>query len=349
MTNSQKKILAGLNYTGVDKLFQQFDNALGMILTFHHVTPQEEGKFAPNAHLSIHPDFLDAVIRLLRRRGVDIISIDELPRRISRPDRSGRFAVLTFDDGYRDNLEYALPILREHEAPFTLYLATGLIEGGVGMWWRGIEALVRQQDHFLAPMDYGPDEIACSSIAKKYAAYSTLTEYLTKVVPETDLQQKLKELCWLYKIDLERQRADALMTWNEIAVMAAEPLCTIGAHTVDHPILARLDAKLARNEMDQGRTVLEMETGTKPVHFAYPYGTRWAAGPREFEIAKKLRFRTAVTTRPGMIYDAHAEHMTALPRISVNGLFQRMRYFAPLTTGLPTRIANGFRSVNVSA
>ena len=71
-------------------------------------------------------------------------------------------------------------------------------------------------------------------------------------------------------------------------------------------------------------------------------------GPREFRIATELGFKTAVTTRPGVIFRRHAEHLTALPRISLNGDFQRPRYAKVLISGAATGLWNGFRPVNVT-
>ena len=71
------------------------------------------------------------------------------------------------------------------------------------------------------------------------------------------------------------------------------------------------------------RAVLEAALGKRPEHLAYPVGDPTSAGPREFRIAAELGFKTAVTTRPGVLFKAHRDHLTALPRISVNGEFQQ--------------------------
>jgi peptidoglycan/xylan/chitin deacetylase (PgdA/CDA1 family) len=86
----------------------------------------------------------------------------------------------------------------------------------------------------------------------------------------------------------------------------------------------------------------------RPQHLAYPVGDRTSAGPREFKIAAELGFKTAVTTRPGAIFKGHAEHLTALPRISLNGEFQRPRYARVLVSGAATSLWNGLRPINVS-
>ncbi|NKB53550.1 MAG: polysaccharide deacetylase family protein, partial [Rhizobiaceae bacterium] len=103
----------------------------------------------------------------------------------------------------------------------------------------------------------------------------------------------------------------------------------------------------AQEEVTQGAAILASELGQRSRHFAYPYGYRNAASTRDFGLMSDLGFTSAVTTRGGMLFPAHQDHMTALPRISINGLYQKMRYFGPLTTGLPTRLGNGLRRVSV--
>ena len=96
------------------------------------------------------------------------------------------------------------------------------------------------------------------------------------------------------------------------------------------------------------RAVLEAALGKRPAHLAYPVGDPTSAGPREFRIAAELGFKTAVTTRPGVLFKAHRDHLTALPRISVNGDFQQQRYLKVLMSGAATAMWNGFRRVNAA-
>ena len=91
------------------------------------------------------------------------------------------------------------------------------------------------------------------------------------------------------------------------------------------------------------RAVLEAVIGQRPQHLAYPVGDPTSAGPREFRIAAELGFKTAVTTRPGVLFKAHRDYLTALPRISVNGEFQQQRYLKVLMSGVGTAFWNRFR------
>jgi len=108
------------------------------------------------------------------------------------------------------------------------------------------------------------------------------------------------------------------------------------------------DDRAVRAEMEMSRAVLEAALGRRPDHLAYPVGDATSAGPREFRIAAELGFKTAVTTRPGVLFKAHRDHLMALPRISVNGEFQRQRYLKVLMSGAGTAFWNGFRRVNAA-
>jgi peptidoglycan/xylan/chitin deacetylase (PgdA/CDA1 family) len=123
---------------------------------------------------------------------------------------------------------------------------------------------------------------------------------------------------------------------------------TIGAHTVNHVRLAKVSEDEARREMRMSASVIEAALGKRPRHLSYPVGDRTSAGPREFAIARELGFATAVTTRPGVLFPEHREHLTALPRISLNGEYQKPRYVRVLVSGAATALWNGFRRVDAA-
>jgi len=139
------------------------------------------------------------------------------------------------------------------------------------------------------------------------------------------------------------------MTWEEIGEVARDPLATIGAHTVNHVMLKKAAADEAvRNEMQLSAATIEAALGKRPAHFSYPVGDRTSAGPREFRIAAEVGFKTAVTTRPGVLFPEHAAHLTALPRISLNGEYQRLRYVRVLLSGSATAMWNGLRGLEAA-
>src|ERR1700736_6538212 len=112
---------------------------LGAILMFHRVRPTHPDGFQPNRALEVSPLFLDEVIRRLHDAEIEIVSLDEVRRRIVERDFARRFVALTFDDGYRDNRDYAWPILRRHGAPFTVFVPSSFADGTGDLWWVALE------------------------------------------------------------------------------------------------------------------------------------------------------------------------------------------------------------------
>src|SRR5687768_3340268 len=104
------------------RLIRRLSRCRGVIFTLHRVLPEDPADFSPNAILQVKPDFLDFTIRHVRELGLDIVDLGEALRRIESDAPERRFVVFTFDDAYRDNLRYALPVLRRNQCPFTLYV-----------------------------------------------------------------------------------------------------------------------------------------------------------------------------------------------------------------------------------
>jgi len=153
---------------------------------------------------------------------------------------------------------------------------------------------------------------------------------------------------FIARYDVDMSKINGLcMTWQEVAELAADPLVTLGANTVNYPVLAKASGELVRSEMKQGRAVIEAAVGIRPEHLAYPYGERRDAGAREFHLAAELGYKTAVTTRPGMLFPEHRDHLTALPRIAIDGECQNLRHVRVLTSGAATAVWNGFADLAV--
>jgi peptidoglycan/xylan/chitin deacetylase (PgdA/CDA1 family) len=175
-----------------------------------------------------------------------------------------------------------------------------------------------------------------------------LYQWLRSVESETELRRIVHDLGARYGLKWDAPCRELCMDWAEIGAMAADPLCTVGAHTVNHRILRKWPDAVVREEMKRSADVIEAALGQRPQHFAYPFGNPPTAGPREFEIAREVGFRTAVTTRNGVLFPVHREHLTALPRISLNGHFQELRYVDVLISGAPFALVSGFRRVDAA-
>jgi peptidoglycan/xylan/chitin deacetylase (PgdA/CDA1 family) len=337
-----------LYFSGAHLFMRPFVAGVGAILTLHHVRPPRNDRFQPNRLLEVTPSFLHGVARSLRRSRLDIVSMDELHRRMVERDFKRRFVAITIDDGYRDTLQWAYPILKQHQLPFTVYVATSFPDRLGELWWLAIEAVVARNKHIGLLVDGREMGFDCRTVKEKWHLYNQIYLYLRSLRSEDDLRRVVRDLCARYQVDIKEFCAELCMDWDEINTLAGDPLVTIGAHTVNHYMLAKVPEKTARAEMEMSRSVIEAALGMRPAHLAYPVGDRTSAGPREFALAAELGFRTAVTTRPGVLFAAHREHLTALPRLSLNGEFQKRRYARMLLSGAATAMWNGFRRVDAA-
>jgi peptidoglycan/xylan/chitin deacetylase (PgdA/CDA1 family) len=342
-------VLNSLYFTGAHAALRPLTGGVGAILMLHHVRPGRADRFQPNHLLEVTPKFFERVIRRLRRSRIDLVSLDEMHRRLDTGDfPRRRFVCITFDDGYRDNLQFAYPVLKKYEVPFAIYVATSFADRIGELWWLALEAVIAQNDMIGVELDGEDRRFDCRTVKDKYEVFNYIYNWLRQRPSEQELRRLVRDLCARNRVDLASFCAELCMNWDELGELAADPLVTIGAHTVNHPILTKLDDKAVRAELSQSRDVIAAALGTRPLHLAYPVGDRSAAGPREFRIARELGFKTAVTTRPGVVFRSHAEHLTALPRISLNGNFQRPRYAKVLLSGAATGLWNGFRPINVT-
>ncbi len=337
-----------LYFTGAHHLFRPLFAGVGSIFMLHQVRPAREGRFQPNRHLEVTPEFLRAVLTHLRSHHIDIVTLDELYRRLTQRDFSRPFACFTFDDGYRDNRDFALPVMREFDAPLTVYVAADFAEGKGHLWWTALEMVIAKASTIEATIDGVAARIDVSTIAAKQAAFDRLHDWLRGLPGQNELAREIGALCARHGVDQAAICRDLCMSWDELQPFANEKLVSIGAHSITHCSLAQQSEAVASEEMWMSRSRIESALQKAVAHLAYPYGDRLAAGTREFALAKVAGFKTAVTTRPGMIFPESASHLTALPRVSLNGNYQTERFLPVLTSGAATAIWNGFRRIDAA-
>jgi peptidoglycan/xylan/chitin deacetylase (PgdA/CDA1 family) len=327
-----RTIFEVLSLTGITAPIRALSRSKGVIFTLHRVLPGLPADFSPNAILQITPDFLSYAIIRVRELGLDIVSLDEAIARIENPGKTKRFAVFTFDDGYRDNLVHALPVLRRHNCPFTLYVPTALVDGLGEIWWQALEDIIARQQAISVMIDGEKQLLDTSSLTSKQQAYDTVYWHMRKI-PEPDRVALIRAMATDYGFDLEAHCRELIMNWDELQAFADEPLCTIGAHTVHHYELAKLPLADARNEIQESIRIIAAQFGKIPEHLSFPIGGLASANEREYALAKDLGLKSAVTTRPGGLYRKHQASLHSLPRISLNGLFQARRYVDVFATG----------------
>jgi peptidoglycan/xylan/chitin deacetylase (PgdA/CDA1 family) len=277
----------------------------GIIFALHSVV--DDDTVHPDQTLRCPVGKLDWILRRLRTLGIDFVSLGEAVRRLSLP-ATRPFAAFTFDDGFADNLTHALPVMEKFAAPLTVYVTTGMITRTIDAWWFGLAALIRREERIdLA----GLGSFACADPAGKSRTFSAIE---AAVHSNFDLLPAVRAAIDAAHIDVAALVDREALNESDLRELAHHPLVTIGGHTTTHINLARVSADTVRAEMDENRKFLEGVIAEPVEHFAYPFGHNRACGRREAEISRSLGFRTAVTTRPGMVFAAHRDELHALPR-----------------------------------
>lgn len=279
---------------------------IGSIFAFHRVVPEVSAHL--NGELYVSVQFLEDWLAALHKAGVEVISMSDAGERVEDPGRSGRhFVVVTFDDGYADNLVHALPVLERYQAPFTVYVTTALVEGSGYLWWLGLENMLRRNETVeVPPMER---RFTVASVEEKACAIAQVERWVW-----ADIAQRapmLRDVFKRYGVSLSAVTKEAGLSREQLRELSGHPLATIGGHTTDHPDLTSLSPLQASREMSDNKTFLENLCECPVDHFAYPYGVGEA---REAVLAGKAGFKTAVTNKQGCLFPEHRDNRLLLPR-----------------------------------
>ncbi len=305
-----------------DVLFRKLSSYFwesGVILCLHRILPNERrSPLDIPRDLEVTPQYLEAVLFNCLRLGYEFISMDEIAQRLGERQQRPQLAI-TFDDGYRDNLEHALPVLERMEAPFTVYVTTGLVEGAIRGWWHELEDLILQSDALLLPDSTGElSRHPCGNRDSRNQTYLKAYSLLKNAGPRA--VEQLRQIRDLNGIEAVVGRDERMMDWGELRRLDAHPLVEIGAHTRTHPRLIWLDEAGVRNEISGSRRDLEERLGHPVRHLAYPHGARSDLPDNIARIASEEGFATAVTTEGRNLRPTDAGHPHTLPRKAISGL-----------------------------
>ena len=266
-----------------------------VILVYHRV-----------ADLSSDPEMLAVSPENFRRQmeylqqHFPIVRLDENWAGIRKPS-----VVVTFDDGYADNLQAALPILEALEVPATFFVSTGRIDTDREFWWHRLEGILLREGSFSARFELQDARFgkswATATFEQRQKLYAELNLRLLKVGPD-------RQEAWLEQLEgwAGAERAGKArhrsMTREELRALAASPWATIGAHAVTHSALSALDQEQQRREIFASRTELERITGRAVTTFSYPFGRKRDYNRTSVHLCREAGFSKAAANFPGQVH-----------------------------------------------
>jgi peptidoglycan/xylan/chitin deacetylase (PgdA/CDA1 family) len=199
---------------------------------------------------------------------------------------------VTFDDGQKDNLEHAAPLLAEFAVPATFFATAAHIESGEPIWHDRL-SLAFQLAQARAPEGVST---LMASLPTAPNARNPLGGLLTfvKTLPPSRLQALVERVEHLAG-GMARHRWDAMMTWDDLAELARAGH-EIASHTLSHPILPNCSAEEIEEEVVDSKRRIEQRLGLPITSFAYPNGDYDA---RTLAAVRRAGYRRAVTTGGG--------------------------------------------------
>ena len=245
MSGLKKTIIrAGLEtlyFSGAHVALRPFFQGVGAILTLHHVRPPRRGALPAEPAAGGDAGFP-------RRRDPQpaalAASISSRSTKCTagwcERDFKRRFVCITFDDGYRDKLQYAYPILKKHEVPFALYVPTSFPDRIGELWWLALERVVANNDR-IGLYDRRPRAALRLRAPSTRSATSTSSSIGGCAASRPRTNCARRSAIWRRAtVSTSKAFCDELcMTWEDIAELSRDPLVTIGAHTVNHSMLKK--------------------------------------------------------------------------------------------------------------
>ena len=241
--------------------------------------------------------------RTCGRRRSTSSPMDEVHRRLAERDFARRFACFTLDDGYRDNRDFALPVLREFDAPFTVYVASDFAEGVGRLWWIALEKVIAKAAAIEVTIGGNAVRLDTATPAAKQAAFDRLHDWLRGLPGDRRHQARDRRALCAPRRRRERDLPRPLHVLGGIEVVRRRS-ADHDRRAFHYPLQSRQADRGGRTPGDRGQP--RADRG-KPAAAGdrispIPMATGSPPAPREFALAQAAGFRTAVTTRPGMIF-----------------------------------------------
>ena len=284
-------------------------SGLGSILVFHEIHEDPDAELRAGCSSRA----FENLINMMRQSGTDFVTMDEALLRIGDKEPKP-FVTVTFDDGYRDTYERALPVLERLNVPFTIYVPTHAVTRELYAWWLGLRTLFKKQD--VVTIDAMNQRFSCFDMSSKIASLRAVTNWVGEDFRRKD---SLRHIFKSNGISLEALSAEYFLDSQALRELADRPLAEIGGHTTSHAALSILSRDDMEAEMSKNRDFLENLTGREVSHFAYPYGNDEACGDREFSAAERLGFKSGATATNRSIGRGSSKY--ALPRLNLTGRF----------------------------
>jgi peptidoglycan/xylan/chitin deacetylase (PgdA/CDA1 family) len=284
------------------------------ILLYHRVTnlssdPQQ---------LAVSPENFDDQITFLKKKYA-LINLEEFCEGIIKEKKlPKRAVVITFDDGYADNLHEALPILEANSAQAIFYISTSLLDTKYEFWWDEMERIFLSDERIpgLLTLDVNgkPYSFGTSSKEERVRTYHAMLPVIKNCNTQrrNDLMKKIINWSCLRP---EGRASHRLLTSEELITLSKSKSSIIGAHTHGHPKLSICSYHEQFEEIRESKNKIEKLLNTTVEHFSYPFGTKEDYNAESIQVCQELGFKIVCANYHDQLHRWHNRY--ELPRILI--------------------------------
>lgn len=300
---------------------------------YHGVVKEE---LSPFCWTQISEKKFEYQINYLKKR-YTILKLSEVVHRMQNnlPLRRNT-AVVTFDDGYKNNYTIAYPILKKMQIPATIFLVTGCIGKGSMCWPDILYSGIRDsREKEIDLRQFGLKQYPIRTLKEREKANEEIVQYL-KSIPSDKKEVLLKEIIRRLRVEINmKSNPFELLNWEEIKVMDQEGFIEFGGHTVTHNILSQMNVHEMEREMIESCRTIEGHLGKRCPWFAYPNGRKRDFNAKAKDILKANGILCGLSTIPGL--NNSMDDLFELRRISIGSNTSNARFIC-LISGLLFRL-----------
>jgi peptidoglycan/xylan/chitin deacetylase (PgdA/CDA1 family) len=291
-----------------------------LILMYHRVTDGPQDPWS----LCVSPKYFAEQLQVITK-SFEQLSLQEMIQQLRNKNHNQRWIVLTFDDGYADNLYYAKPLLERYDVPSTFFISTGNVDKDREFWWDELERLLLQPSKlpdYLSLNIKGHNyqwKLGESSIysehdhhqfcswkiwqkppTNRHLLYIKLWQLLKPLYAE-DREKMINALQKWARVEPEGRITHRSLSSEELIKLKKGEIFDIGAHTATHPTLSSLPVHIQKQEIQQSKHFLEEVLNRTVNSFAYPYGAKADYTYQTITIAKESAFNCACSLFEGSV------------------------------------------------
>ena len=317
------------------KRARRYVSSRALVLLYHRVAEAESDPW----QLAVSPTNFEEHLQILSRYW-QTVSLREMTASLDKRKLPRRSIVVTFDDGYANNLLAAKPLLEKYEVPATVFVATGYTGTDREFWWDELERLFlevgvlpevlslqmngKRKQWQLGDEAFYDEAARCRNTkwrgwhadepTSRHAVYRAIWNAMRPMSENDRLSCRLDLLTWAGADKYARDTHRALKS-EELVELTSDGLIKVGAHTVTHAQLSALDLEAQRSEIRQSKLRLEEIVGNRIAGFAYPYGGKGDYSSETISLVRDTGFSHACTTSADFV--RRGTDPFQLPRVQV--------------------------------